>query len=391
MGMIVAAGGGNEVGASCYYLEIGRHKLLLDCGLRLVSGNKYPDFGFLERNFLNGWIDLDTVVISHAHYDHLAGLPYLTDAADSLRVLANPVTCTIAPLALEPEAKQNHDSPRLVLKRAVSTDNAVRALEPVPYNRPWEKDGLKVTLYPAGHIPGAAMALIEADGERLLYTGDFSAGSYHLTAPYFLPEELGPIDALLLSGTNAYKPNKSGGYGISAMIRGLQKALPAHRFLQYHTQNLTKGVEVAYYLAEYIRSQELNAKVFLSERVNRFADCCAEFGVYPLSDIIRPVSELFLADCPYRIVVRQSGDPVPRGFFAMPDVPFSLHASHDDIADLIRRVQAKKVFLVHAEPGFFLPTDLQEAAEAYGGELGQVYNNTPVYFRHIPSFFEGSL
>ncbi len=41
--------------------------------------------------------------------------------------------------------------------------------------RSFESDGIRwrITLLPAGHIFGSAMSLIEADGETLLYTGDF--------------------------------------------------------------------------------------------------------------------------------------------------------------------------------------------------------------------------
>ena len=41
---------------------------------------------------------------------------------------------------------------------------------PVP--QPWE-ESTTVTLLPAGHILGSSMVLLEHDGVRVLYTGDF--------------------------------------------------------------------------------------------------------------------------------------------------------------------------------------------------------------------------
>lgn len=37
----------------------------------------------------------------------------------------------------------------------------------------WNGTGFSITLFPAGHIFGSAMSLIEAGGQSLLYTGDF--------------------------------------------------------------------------------------------------------------------------------------------------------------------------------------------------------------------------
>ncbi len=39
--------------------------------------------------------------------------------------------------------------------------------------QPFEHQGARLTLYPAGHIAGSAQVLVESGGERLLYSGDF--------------------------------------------------------------------------------------------------------------------------------------------------------------------------------------------------------------------------
>jgi len=41
------------------------------------------------------------------------------------------------------------------------------------YNRPKRLKGVKVELFPSGHILGGAQILIEKDGTRIVYTGDF--------------------------------------------------------------------------------------------------------------------------------------------------------------------------------------------------------------------------
>ncbi len=91
------------------------------------------------------WLDpgrkRDYAFVSHAHADH---------TGKHENIVATPATARII------LHRQNHDVP-LVLD--------YEARIPV-------KDG-HLTLHPSGHILGAAQAMIEYEGERLVYTGDF--------------------------------------------------------------------------------------------------------------------------------------------------------------------------------------------------------------------------
>lgn len=93
--------------------------------------------------------------ISHAHNDHMARHQY--------------ALCT-------------PDTARLYQWRLGRRD----VLE-LPYRRPLEWGGLRLTTYPAGHCLGSAMLLAE-DGERsLLYTGDFKLCPSMTCQPAELP------------------------------------------------------------------------------------------------------------------------------------------------------------------------------------------------------------
>jgi Cft2 family RNA processing exonuclease len=46
----------------------------------------------------------------------------------------------------------------------------------VNFNEPFDFDGYRITFLPAGHILGSAQILVERDGQRLLYSGDFKLG-----------------------------------------------------------------------------------------------------------------------------------------------------------------------------------------------------------------------
>ena len=86
-------------------------------------------------------------VVTHAHYDHLAGHE---------EILASPATARLLRLRLSKRTK-------------------IRA---IPFGRSFSlKDGASFTLVPAGHILGSAMVWVKRRVERresrLLYTGDF--------------------------------------------------------------------------------------------------------------------------------------------------------------------------------------------------------------------------
>jgi len=88
----------------------------------------------------------ERVFISHAHTDHLG---------------AHGEVILTAPTARFMQARLGGQRRQHVLAFGV----------PAQFDGP--DSAYRVTLHPAGHILGSAMALVEAGGESLLYTGDF--------------------------------------------------------------------------------------------------------------------------------------------------------------------------------------------------------------------------
>jgi Cft2 family RNA processing exonuclease len=126
--------------AVCLLVQIGNYRLLLDCGLR-------------ETEVLAG-CGADAVLCSHAHSDHCRGLWQLHQTFPHLPVYASEVTTQLLPLHW-PEGGSDF----------------CRAL---PWRSPVEiLDGLVVQLFPAGHIPGAALICLTYKNYTLVYTGDF--------------------------------------------------------------------------------------------------------------------------------------------------------------------------------------------------------------------------
>ena len=179
--------GSRQIGGSCIELTAGTSRIVLDAGLPLeadISGNApIPDvLGLFDRE----GPPVDGLFLSHAHADHSglvaasrAQVPVWLSAGTSKMVMAGGL------FARQP------DVPRARRRLLVPG-------EPVTVG------AFRVTAYPVDHSVFDAMAfLVEADGQRLLYTGDLR---FHGRKPGMARQlakiaKAAPLDALVIEGT----------------------------------------------------------------------------------------------------------------------------------------------------------------------------------------------
>jgi Cft2 family RNA processing exonuclease len=67
----------------------------------------------------------------------------------------------------------------------------------LPFEQPIDLDGLTLTTFPAGHVFGSAMLLVEDGWQSLLYTGDFRLGESATAEPARMPR----ADVLVMEST----------------------------------------------------------------------------------------------------------------------------------------------------------------------------------------------
>lgn len=75
----------------------------------------------------------------------------------------------------------------------------MKVIDIIDFYEEMEHDNIKFKCYPAGHVLGAAMFLVEIDGVRVLYTGDYSTEKDILIPPAQIPNE--KVDVLIVEGT----------------------------------------------------------------------------------------------------------------------------------------------------------------------------------------------
>jgi len=177
-------GGGRQVGRSCLLLQTPNSKILLDCGLDVASqGNdKFPYLDVPEFNLSQ----LDAIIISHAHLDHVGLLPYLYKMGYRGPVYMTAPTRDIAALlaldfigvAYKQAAKPLFDSPDIkeMVKHSICLDyNEVTDITP----------DVRLTFYNSGHVLGGAIAHLNIGNglHNLVYMGDFKYGRSRLLEP----------------------------------------------------------------------------------------------------------------------------------------------------------------------------------------------------------------
>lgn len=168
-------GGAKEIGGSAILVELNGYKILLDCGIRQSAGkDPIPDFRKIQE--LGG---LDAVIISHAHMDHTGTLPLISKEYPLAPVYATVMTIDLTRVLLYDSIKlMNRKEEGIPVYAAADVEALFTRMHGCRFEETLEiLPGLKLTMYQAGHIAGAACIFLESDEGSLFYTGDFSGFS----------------------------------------------------------------------------------------------------------------------------------------------------------------------------------------------------------------------
>lgn len=206
---ITFLGAAGTVTGSKYLLEIGKTRVLVDCGL----------FQGLKDLRLKNWSPLsvapktiEAVILTHAHLDHSGYLPLLIKQGFKGKVYCTQGTRDLCKILLpdsgylqEEEARYanrrgfSKHKPALPLYTQEDAENSLAYLYPVSFHTPFEiGDSIKVSFIPAGHILGASMVRLENAGKKILFTGDLGRPIDPIMQP---PEPVDETDYLIVEST----------------------------------------------------------------------------------------------------------------------------------------------------------------------------------------------
>ncbi|MEK6940891.1 MAG: beta-CASP ribonuclease aCPSF1 [Nanoarchaeota archaeon] len=167
-------GASRFVGRSCFLLQTPESKIMIDCGID-PSKNQTERYPMLEAPEFNIQ-DLDAVVISHSHIDHIALVPYLYKMG-----YTGPVYCTApvrdvgALLMLDTISIAEKDGDK-VLYSSTDIKDFVKHTICLDYEEVTDiTPDVRLTFFNAGHTLGSALVHFNIGNgyHNYLYTGDF--------------------------------------------------------------------------------------------------------------------------------------------------------------------------------------------------------------------------
>lgn len=260
----------SDIGASAWLVEMEGHRLLLDAGTHPKrEGNaSLPLYGAVSGT------ELDAIVISHCHHDHVGSLPVavrrfprahvlMTELSYFLveRVLHNSVNVMVrqrAELGLAEYPLYTHDE----------VDEIAPRFQGFRYNREVEwaahhklrRGAASPTLefLDAGHTLGSAGVVVRGQRETLFYTGDVSfADQTLLRGARFEDVEADVLVMETTRGARAPQPGYSREAETERFAAALQRVLKRRGSVLIPTFALGRTQEILAILALLIRSRRL--------------------------------------------------------------------------------------------------------------------------------------
>ena len=346
--LFVAIGGGNDIGCSCYFLSVEGTNILLDAGSKKVpqsTGEIYPQYDFITRNIINDFSEIDAVFVSHAHYDHIGSLPYLsTRLPPETRFYTTKGTKELIKLQFVDFNRDfgKNESEKIKDLKREETAKMLERFSEIPYSTMKRPHGVRVgrstiEFYPAGHMFGASMTFIRTDNIKILYTGDFSIRDMTPAITMLKP------DILILNATYGYRPYSIQKQSAEQMFNEINAQLLNGHNVLIQSGNISKQLDVF----DILRRFKPSCDVYLDKNLELSAKAFSNLGISVYSERIKDYREK--RPQPH-ILFSSSGVNNEYRYKVMNADLYSLHPTFKELENFVIRIGASKVFVVHTQP-----------------------------------------
>jgi metallo-beta-lactamase family protein len=260
-------GAAQSVTGSCYLVETGNVRFLVDCGLyqeREFRGRNWEPFPIPPET-------LDCVLLTHAHLDHSGLLPKLVREGFSGSIYCLAATAEISEIMLLDSAEIQEEDAEFKKKRhqkagrkgpypevpLYTIDDAQASFplfSPVEYEKTISiGKGIEATFYDAGHVLGSSMIMvrIRQNGEdrTILFSGDVGRrGKPILRDPTFFKE----ADYVLVESTYGDRLVESVEDAADKMADVINAAVKSGGNIVIPSFALERSQEMLYYLNKFI-------------------------------------------------------------------------------------------------------------------------------------------
>ena len=219
---ITLFGAAGDVTGSAYYVEAAHSSILVDFGV--FQGGKDADIRNRKLPPIN-IKQLQAVLLTHAHLDHIGRLPLLTRNGYNNPIYATPATIEVAGLILHDSVKvQTMDNERFNRKRArqgkppiqtlysvEDVEKVLKLLTPVGYREYFSvAPGMTARVAEAGHILGSVSIelTLEEEGRKkiVVFSGDIGPQGMAILND---PEPFSIADLVFMESTYGDRDHRS--------------------------------------------------------------------------------------------------------------------------------------------------------------------------------------
>ncbi|MFQ5758593.1 MAG: MBL fold metallo-hydrolase [Candidatus Bathyarchaeia archaeon] len=182
-------GGAREIGRAAIAIKTEKTQTLLDYGVMMDREPGFP-MHVPPR-------DVDAIILTHSHLDHSGAVPVF-HIRNETPVYGTPLTFDLTNILISDFI---HLSGYYLPFEYIELRTMMKNCIPLNYREERTVGDAHFQLLDAGHIPGSAQSLIEANGKRLLYTSDYNTQDTRLLNR--ADTDYGKLDALIIESTYA--------------------------------------------------------------------------------------------------------------------------------------------------------------------------------------------
>jgi ribonuclease J len=158
---IFALGGIGEIGKNMYVVQHNKEIYIIDCGIKFANEDELPGVNGIICSFdylIENKEKIKGLIITHAHEDHIGGIPYLLKKISNIKIYGAKLTLGIIKKKLK-----EHERSLLPHTEQIIDDNTVL-----------NSSEFKIEFFRVCHsIPDSFGVYLETKAGKIISTGDF--------------------------------------------------------------------------------------------------------------------------------------------------------------------------------------------------------------------------
>src|SRR3954469_6627753 len=255
------------IGANSLLLMIGELNILVDCGLN----PKTPGLGALPDLSLLRDIELDLIIITHCHLDHIGGLPVVMRQHPKTPVLLTQSSRMLIEKMLHNSAnvmqkqKEEDGVPGYPLFTHKEIEGLTKRFVGLPFKKVKKIKGkrgeIELMFHPSGHVAGATAVEIHHGMRKIFLTGDVLFEHLRTLKGAHFP--IGHFDTLIIETTR----------GMTERAFGKERVHEIARLIDSINDTIAKGGTFLLPVFALGRMQELLAVFHDARRFGRLIEC----------------------------------------------------------------------------------------------------------------------